>query len=134
MNNILGVFIKIAENEGVKMTALEKIIGASKGVLTRAIKNNTDIQCKWLLSLVENYPQYNPTWILTQKGEMLLKGQEQLAGVSETDPVYNKESNAIEDIIAAKVVERLQPTLDKFQAIDIYLAEIKADELDKKIP
>jgi len=134
MNNILGVFIKIDENEGVKMTALEKIIGASKGVLTRAIKNNTDIQCKWLLSLVENYPQYNPTWILTQKGEMLLKGQEQLAGVSETDPVYNKESNAIEDIIAAKVVERLQPTIDKFQAIDIYLAEIKADELDKKIP
>ena len=76
----------------------------------------------------------NPHWLLTGKGEMLLKDQEQLAGVSEREPVHNKESNAIEDIIAAKVVERLQPTLDKFQAIDIYLAEKKLDELDKRIP
>ncbi len=76
----------------------------------------------------------NPHWLLTGKGEMLLQDQGKLTGVSEASTTKQQESTAIEDIIAAKVVERLQPTLDKFQAIDIYLAEKKIDELDKKIP
>lgn len=71
MKSILEVFIKISENEGVKITQLEEKIGASKGVLSRAIKNNSDIQAKWLLKLVENYPQYNEQWLLTGEGEML---------------------------------------------------------------
>ena len=71
MKSILEVFIKISENEGIKITQLEEKIGASKGVLSRAIKNNSDIQAKWLLKLVENYPQYNERWLLTGQGEML---------------------------------------------------------------
>lgn len=71
MDNILETFLKIAENEGIKITQLEKKIGASKGVLSRAIANNSDIQSKWFLKLVENYPQYNPEWLLTGKGSML---------------------------------------------------------------
>lgn len=64
---------KIAELEGVKITALEKIIGASKGVLSRALKNKTDIQSKWISAIVENYPQYDSSWLLTGKGEMIRK-------------------------------------------------------------
>ncbi len=73
MKSILEVFIKISENEGIKITQLEEKIGASKGVLSRAIKNNSDIQAKWLLKLVENYPQYNEQWLLTGEGNMLKK-------------------------------------------------------------
>lgn len=73
MKSILEVFIKISENEGIKITQLEEKIGASKGVLSRAIKNNSDIQAKWLLKLVENYPQYNERWLLTGEGNMLKK-------------------------------------------------------------
>lgn len=71
MENILHTFSKVAENESITITKLEQKIGASKGVLSRAISNNTDIQAKWLLKLVENYPQYNPEWLLTGKGDML---------------------------------------------------------------
>ncbi|MDO5608885.1 MAG: hypothetical protein Q4G08_10565 [Capnocytophaga sp.] len=71
MYNILTSFLKVAENENIRITNLEKKIGASKGVLSRAIANNTDIQAKWILSLVENYPRYNPEWLLTGKGSML---------------------------------------------------------------
>ncbi len=71
MGNILEIFIKVANNEGVTITALEATIGASKGVLSRAVAKNTDIQAKWLLKLVEKYPLYNPEWLLTGKGEML---------------------------------------------------------------
>ena len=73
MKSILEVFIKISENESIKITQLEEKIGASKGVLSRAIKNNSDIQAKWLLKLVENYPQYNERWLLTGEGNMLKK-------------------------------------------------------------
>lgn len=64
MKNILERISKIAENEGITMTGLEAVIGASKGVLSRAVKNGTDIQSKWIVKIVENYPQYS-SWILT---------------------------------------------------------------------
>jgi phage repressor protein C with HTH and peptisase S24 domain len=61
----------IADNEGIKITQLESKIGASKGVLSRSLANNTDIQSKWATSIVENYPRYNAEWLLTGKGEIL---------------------------------------------------------------
>lgn len=50
---------------------MEKSIGASKGVLSRAIANGTDIQSKWIQILVDNYPIYSTDWLLTGRGEML---------------------------------------------------------------
>ena len=71
METILHRIQQIAINEGIKITAFEKIIGASKGVLSRAINNGTDIQAKWLQAIVENYPQYSEAWLITGKGSML---------------------------------------------------------------
>lgn len=87
MNSILEIFKKVADNQGIKITQLEKIIGASKGVLSRAIANDSDIQSKWLLKLVENYPQYSPEWLLTGKGAML---KEDESVVKEPHKEYNK--------------------------------------------
>ena len=39
--------------------------------MSRAINKNTDIQTKWIVSLVENYPIYNRSWLLTGEGNML---------------------------------------------------------------
>ena len=71
MSNILSRIQEIAINEGITIGALERIIGASKGVLSRAISNGTDIQSKWLQKIVENYPHYSANWILTGEGSML---------------------------------------------------------------
>jgi len=86
MENILEIFIKVANNEGVTITALESIIGASKGVLSRAVAKNTDIQAKWLLKLVEKYPLYNPEWLLTGKGEMMQKDTKERISPEVTAP------------------------------------------------
>ncbi len=75
MKTILQRIEQIAINEGIKITAFEKSIGASKGVLSRAINNGTDIQSKWLQSIVENYPQYSEAWLLTGRGSMLKEEQ-----------------------------------------------------------
>lgn len=85
MRNILQVFIDIAQNEGITITSLEKTIGASKGVLSRAINKGTDIQAKWLLALVDNYPRYSAEWILTGNGPMLQKDSTESI-FNETDP------------------------------------------------
>lgn len=71
METILSRIQEIASKEGVTIGALERKIGASKGVLSRAINNGTDIQSKWLQIIVENYPRYSAQWLLTGTGEML---------------------------------------------------------------
>lgn len=76
MSDILERINQVADNENVTITELERVIGASKGVLSRAIKKSTDIQSKWLLSLVENYPSYSSEWLLTGRGNMLKEDHE----------------------------------------------------------
>ena len=73
MSNILERIQEISEKEGLTITAFERSIGASKGVLSRAINNGTDIQSKWIQTIVENYPQYSSRWLLTGRGEMLVQ-------------------------------------------------------------
>ena len=70
METILDRIEQFAENQGVKIGAFEKKIGASKGVLSRAIAQKTDIQAKWLVKIVENYPQIDANWLLTGEGSM----------------------------------------------------------------
>lgn len=81
MCKILPQIKELALNEGITIGALERIIGASKGVLSRAISNGTDIQSKWLVAIVENYPQYSPRWLLTGQGNMM----------SDADTLHNEE-------------------------------------------
>lgn len=71
MENILNRISQIARHERITITALEQIIGASKGVLSRALAKNTDIQSKWLIKIAEHYPRYNTTWLLSGQEEML---------------------------------------------------------------
>lgn len=82
MGNILSRIQEIASNEGITIGAMERTIGASKGVLSRAINNGTDIQAKWLSIIVENYPRYSTGWLLTGAGSML---KDDLNGIQMAD-------------------------------------------------
>lgn len=83
MKGVLSRIQQIADRENVKITALERKIGASKGVLSRAINNGTDIQSKWIQIIVENYPQYNTEWLITGKGDMLRSESIRAEGISD---------------------------------------------------
>lgn len=82
MGKILSNIEKIAQNEGITIGQLERTIGASKAVLSRAIANGTDIQAKWVEAIVENYPHYSPEWLLTGEGSMLRSEEPQTKLVS----------------------------------------------------
>ena len=64
----LDEFIK---NQGITVVELERKISASEGVIRKSIRNNTDIQAKWLVKIAENYPILNMNWLLTGEGDML---------------------------------------------------------------
>lgn len=70
MAKIICRIDEIRKKEGLTIGALENLLGASKGVLSKAIANGTDIQLKWLEAFVENFPQYSVEWIVTGKGDM----------------------------------------------------------------
>ena len=86
MGKILLRIQEIASAEGITIGALERQIGASKGVLSRAINNGTDIQSKWIQTIVENYPQYSPRWLLTGRGDMLADPAEPAHSAPENSP------------------------------------------------
>lgn len=70
MNTTVERIEQIADYYNVKIGTLEKNIGASKGVLSRAIAQRTDIQTKWIERIVENYPDIDANWLITGQGEM----------------------------------------------------------------
>lgn len=71
MAKILDRMEMYALSEGFSIGALERQLGMSKGVLSRAIAKGTDIQAKWLESMVENYPDISAEWLLRGEGEMI---------------------------------------------------------------
>lgn len=60
---------EIAETNEITLTEMERIIGASKGVLTRAASKGTNIQLRWLEAIAEKFPVWNAEWIITGKGK-----------------------------------------------------------------
>ena len=88
MGNILSRIQEIASNEGITIGAMERTIGASKGVLSRAINNGTDIQAKWLSIIVENYPRYSTGWLLTGAGSMLKDDLNGIKTIEEANPSF----------------------------------------------
>lgn len=70
MCKILSRIKIIADSEGITIGAIERAIGASRGVISKAITKGTDIQSKWLGLICEKFPTYSPIWLLTGEGEM----------------------------------------------------------------
>ena len=71
METFAGRLKKLASREGVTPTELERKIGASKGVLTKAITNGTDVNSRWITAIAEKFPLWSIEWLITGEGEML---------------------------------------------------------------
>ncbi|QIH36593.1 hypothetical protein [Sphingobacterium sp. DR205] len=106
MSSFLTRIKVIADREGLSVTAFESAIGASRGVFTRALANNTDVQAKWLISIVEKYPEYSSEWLLKGEGEMLkpvlAKEDEEMYLTADLEGVTNGEIITLRQLIASQ--------------------------------
>ncbi|MDQ1148615.1 MULTISPECIES: hypothetical protein [Sphingobacterium] len=107
MGSVLKRIKIVADREGMSVSAFEATIGASKGVFTRALANGTDIQSKWLINLVEKYPQYSSEWLLKGEGDMLkpnliLKEEEGTYLTPELEGITNSVINSLRQVIASQ--------------------------------
>ncbi|MCR4032879.1 MULTISPECIES: hypothetical protein [Flavobacterium] len=114
MSNILENIKQLALNEGIGITKLEQTIGASKGVLSRAIAKNSDIQAKWILKIVENYPQYSCEWLIKSEGPMIRKNNAN----SDFDSIASEQNINYKELAEAR-----KETIESMKKEILYLEE-----------
>lgn len=57
--------------KGISMYAFENAIGASRGSISKAVKENKSIGSQVLENILRVYSDINPDWLLTGRGSML---------------------------------------------------------------
>lgn len=116
MSNLLLRIQALAESEGITITALERSLGASKGVISRAIKYGTDIQAKWVCLIVENYPHISAVWLLKGEGDIVKQSSH-----NDNNQIYDKLFSIIKDKDEAirqqaEEIGRLKAELDQLKS------------------
>lgn len=71
MPKIADRIAQIIKDKGISTRAFEMSIGASNGMIGRAVAKNTDIMSEWLSKIIEVYADISPEWLLTGNGPML---------------------------------------------------------------
>ena len=61
----------IIKEKKISVRAFEISIGASNGLIGRAISKGTDISAEWISKIIEVMPDISATWLLTGEGDML---------------------------------------------------------------
>ncbi|MEQ8581245.1 MAG: S24 family peptidase [Marinoscillum sp.] len=92
MSIIIDRIAKYLDEKGISVRSFEMAIGASNGAIGRAIKDNKDIQSKWISIIIEKYSDLNPVWLLKGEGEMIIDSrysfQERVNTVNEPESPY----------------------------------------------
>lgn len=57
------------EHKGISYYAFENSIGASRGSISKAVKENKSIGSSVLENILNIYQDINPNWLLTGKGQ-----------------------------------------------------------------
>ena len=117
----------IIDYENISVRAFEQKIGASNGLIRKAIANNTDIQGKWLVLIAENYPHISPEWLLTGNGSMF---KEELPKATEVQP---SESNNAIPFVSLSVVAGFGSADFKIEATDVKAYYVVPKFKDRKI-
>lgn len=69
---------QIIDKEGISISKFEDGIEASRGVIAKSLRQNTDIGSGWLCKIKEKYPQYSMDWLLGEQGQMLCSPSSEL--------------------------------------------------------
>ncbi|MEH0008248.1 MAG: S24 family peptidase [Flavobacteriales bacterium] len=93
---IIDNIYKYLDYKGITVYEISKRIGISNGYLAKTRQNRGNVGGQVLEKIVIQCPEINPAWLLTGKGEMLLKDsdtskvEKPAAGYGKTQPTITK--------------------------------------------
>lgn len=88
---------KFIDYKQMSVLSFEKSL-ATRSTIDKAIKTNSNLRSDLLAKIIETYPEINPYWLLTGKGEMLIAS----SGAA-TEPTEDGEDTALNSISARSI-------------------------------
>ena len=88
----IGLYI---DRKGISYYAFENSINASRGAISKAVKENKSIGSSTLEQIMSVYTDLNPVWLLTGQGEMFVGNDEMMLNKS-IETYRLKTDNAME--------------------------------------
>lgn len=141
---IIERIAQIISNNTLSVRAFEIKIGASNGMIGRAISKKTDISAEWLSKIIEILPETSAEWLLTGNGEMIKEklspelspklspnnkiSENRCASIDKSEPtiIYKRDPRDVEIIeLLRSKVELLE---DKVAARDEKIAALKGGD------
>ncbi|WP_163321643.1 hypothetical protein [Draconibacterium mangrovi] len=105
MTSIKLIIDRLMQETGLRIHPIEIKIGASKGVLSRAYNNDTDVQSKWIIKIVEVFEDVDANWLFrgVEKKTQKVEEYQQMGDFSnEPQGWYGKEVEHLRRIIEEK--------------------------------
>lgn len=99
MNERLKQFI---EYIGVSTRNFEQKISVSNGLIGRFLSKNTTIQSDVLSKICYTYPELNPSWLITGRGEMLLNVHQEDGCIEGNNDNVSRLITILQDTLAEK--------------------------------
>ena len=146
MENIIERIYKIIDYKSISVNEFSKKISVSNGYLAKQRANKANIGSHIIEKIVREYPDINPDWLLTGRGEML-KSDNQNENSNNSNlvyefPLYNEEEEKFrkemrELRLKIRKSNKSNKLLDEYNAIheDLYMiqAYISNYGIDEKI-
>lgn len=110
------------EAKGISYYAFENSVGASRGAISKAVKDGKSLGSNVLERILEVYKDINPIWLLTGKGEMLLEAVQNRSGVQtyrlKTDTTIDSQQIPLYDLEAVAGIVPLFNDTKTLQPVD----------------
>lgn len=99
MRKIIHRIKEFSDLKGITFYKMQDDIGASRGVLTTALRKGTDISSKWIPILHDTYPDLNINWLISGEGNPILGEKNNLIKEAKTtNPILGEKNNPIKEI------------------------------------
>ncbi|WP_052752787.1 hypothetical protein [Kordia zhangzhouensis] len=110
---IIDRIITFIKHKNMSMRAFDMSIKVGNGYTSKQSKSNASIGSDVLERIIDTYPELNPLWLITGKGEMIIDVQKS----NEPLPDYGKSIDEIlENKIKRIVEEQLKEFSDKLES------------------
>lgn len=77
---------KFIEYKQLSVSGFERAISASNGVIRHAILKKTDIYSRFVVKILDSYPELSADWLLREEGEMIRNGMGKTKTTTDSNP------------------------------------------------